>query len=395
MQSLGSARSIVAAVVTNFSMGLLYCWALFAKPIAAELDVSLTTVGSIPSLSLLTFTIGINLHPWLARRFNIKTLTILAFVAAAIGVGAFAVAPSVPTILVGFGVVFGLSSGIGYGLALQFARSVSPPVSAMALGMCVTSFALTAIVLAFIVHGTVERFGIQTTFGFLAISLLCLGGIVFWLASTVPASSTPPDVRVSSILPPVSRIMTISLAFFTCCFVGLGVLANSSTLLEAFKVSATDASAGAAIFNAAYIVGSLFGAPIAEAIGGKKAILGILGLLVVAFCGAILYAFPASGWAVTAVSACALGSTASVFPVYLGQVFGKPSVAYLFPRILLFYGFAGFLAPWMFAYLFDHTGEILFFLCISLFLAAVSLVLLSLRRPGLTGQAVSSQELHH
>ena len=53
MPKLRLLRAFLAAALTNFCMGLLYCWTLFSKAVAPHLNVTATTISSLPSLSLL------------------------------------------------------------------------------------------------------------------------------------------------------------------------------------------------------------------------------------------------------------------------------------------------------------------------------------------------------
>lgn len=113
-------------------------------------------------------------------------------------------------------------------------------------------------------------------------------------------------------------------------------------------------------------------------LGGRSTIVGMLAFLVSAIVLAMLAKSPSAGWTLTAVAACILGATASVFPVYIAQAFGRQNVVVLFARLLIFYGLAGSISPWALTSIKTWTGDLLGFLvvalCISLASAAALLI---------------------
>src|SRR5262249_17912630 len=98
------------------------------------------------------------------------------------------------------------------------------------------------------------------------------------------------------------------------------------------------------------------GAKVAERMGGKLTVSVILLAQVGAVAVATVYRQPAAAWTLTTVLGCALGSTASVFPVYLAGMVGSQRAGILFPRLIIFYGIAGLLAPVAFAFVQLHFG---------------------------------------
>lgn len=92
-------------------------------------------------------------------------------------------------------------------------------------------------------------------------------------------------------------------------------------------------------------------------LGGKLVILTSLfvhlAVLTIAFSsmGALV------AWALVGVSGALLGGTASMFPMYLIEIGGATAAGRHFPRLLLYYGLAGFSAPFAFTMLWEWSGS--------------------------------------
>lgn len=372
-------RPVAAAVFTNLAMGLLYCWPLFAEAVRARLDASQAVISGVPALSLLAFTLGANLYPSLSSRFPLRRTTTAAFLASMTGIGVFAVFPSVATIYIGYGLLFGVASGVGYMLALAFVREVPPPFDKLSLGICMTSFALTAILFTVPVQLSLDAVGLQVTLYLIIGGLLACGVLVVCIigrsASISPARHQGDRVRPRHPFAP-------TMAFFTFCFVGLAVMANSRVVLSLLEIDATTAQASAATFNLAYIGGALSGGLVVGLIGGNKAILSFLTLLTASLCYALATGSAASAWAMISVAACCLGATASTFPAYIAQYFGQEHVTPIFARLLIFYGFAGSISPWLLVATLQFPGGIRIFLAASLVLCATSIAAVALTKQG-------------
>lgn len=373
-------------MLTNFSMGLLYCWTLIASPIATSLLVSPAAVAAVPAVSLLAFTVGVNLYPSLRRRFAPAALSAIIFGGAVLGLALVAHVPSIYSIFLGFGAIFGLASGLGYGHAFALVTALAPAIRSFAIGACMTSFALTAIVLSFLVEPIVEGHGLQGTFSLLAIGLACIGGIVAFLLRTFPDHQASLAGKSSSAVsyPPGWRPMV--LAFSVLCFAGLAIMANSTALLQDFRASPWLAHKGAAVFNGSYLLGSLCGAKVAEIVGGKRIVTAALVAQAAAILFAAIIQAPIGLWALIAIIGCLFGSTASIFPVYITQLAGAVRSTTLFPRLLIFYGIAGLLAPVSFVLVREYSGANTLAFSFLLTLTLVSLTVFH-RVPDHTAQA--------
>jgi OFA family oxalate/formate antiporter-like MFS transporter len=347
---------IVAALLINFSMGFLYAWALFAPQFSGELELTQTAASVVPALSLMAFTVGVNICPALADRFSNTSLAILAFAGAIVGLSLAAALPSIYALIVGFSLIFGLAAGVGYCLAFRLANQAAPAIRSFAIGVCMTSFALTAIVLSLFASLTIAYIGARPTFTLTALILAAIGSTAIWLLRMTPDRRT--GISFSRDTPDIyqSGLYIVAAAFFALCFAALAFLPNSTLILQDFRISPDTANKGVAIFNASYIVGSLCGARVAERMGGKLTATVVLTAQVGAIAAAVAYREPPVAWTLTAVLGCSLGSTASIFPIYLAGLVGAEGAAVLFPRLIILHGTAGLTSPVAFTFVHLHFG---------------------------------------
>ena len=152
-------RILAGAVLLNLMTGSLYAWSLFIAPAQEALDVGRAAVSSIFAVATVAFAATMFLAPVLVRP---GTALIPALVATALAAGGLLVsgmAESLWGAILGYGVLFGIASGIAYSAALQSAVGALESRRGLATGIAVSSYALGAVVFAPLFRIGPERWG--------------------------------------------------------------------------------------------------------------------------------------------------------------------------------------------------------------------------------------------
>ncbi|PZQ15990.1 MAG: hypothetical protein DI565_09280 [Ancylobacter novellus] len=354
-----NAKAFLAAVTTMLAMGIIYLWGVFLLGLEQELQLSRATVSIVSSLALVSFTLAMSAHGRILNAIPLQAYVALTFGLAAGGHLLFGLAPTYVTLLVGYGVMFGAGAGFGYGLALALATRTGDASRSLVIGVIAAVFALSGVLLAL---AAPILFVGQTTaaaFAKIGFALLVAGVLVATLLAGAPgfetgsaAAASRREDRLFS-----SLFVKISVAFFVFNYVGLMLVAHGVGMLDAAGLSRETASLGPVALNLSYIIGSLAGGRIAEALSARVllvavnalAALGVLLLLgassVVALVGGI------------ALIGFVFGSAAAFTPVLVGRFWGVERINRVYGLMMFGYGAAGILAPWASAALFSVAGD--------------------------------------
>lgn len=338
----------------NLSMGVIYAWGMFVLQLEQLLSVSRAELSAVASASLATFTLGMFVHAYLLSRIGGAATSVVAFGLAGGGHLCFSIFPSFPSLLLGYGVAFGLGAGVGYGLALAIASKSPDNERSIVIGVATAGFATAGIVLPFLLEPLIGSVPIAKIFGVIGIAMLAMGVLVtLWLgAARVPFQRSPPSKTVGT----GGRTAFLAVFFFVVCFSGLAVVSQVSGILVSNSVSGSALNTGTAAFTGAYLAGSLLGGRCVDWLSVRGAMAGAcaasgLGLLLLMNSSPIL--------ALSGVAGVGLvfGSSASMVPMIVSRWFGPDLIGTVYGRLMLCYGLAGLLAPWLMGLCFDAAGD--------------------------------------
>ena len=151
--------------------------------------------------------------------------------------------------------------------------------------------------------------------------------------------------------------MRLSFGFFAVCYIGLLVVSHGTAILGQLGVSASIASLTPFFLNAGYIVGALLGGVLAQRVPNRAApLVFLLASTVSAFLLTAPVAFLIWMLAIFVIG-LGFGSTVAVFMMLLASWYGVDRAGFLFGRLNVSYGFAGFLAPSITGWLYDLSGD--------------------------------------
>jgi OFA family oxalate/formate antiporter-like MFS transporter len=366
-----SARSLVAALLINAGLGVLYIWSLFLGPFETELAVDRATLSFVAALALVFFTVGMVLYAAVLRRTSAPLLAAISLGLAGLGhilVGFF---PGVPGLIIGYGILFGMGGGFGYLLALAVATRADPRIRGMMVGITVATFAASGVVLAFFIPGLIARDGAVANFTYIGIALWVAGAVSYLLLrGTVLTDET--DARdEGSFLGPL--FWKLAVAFFAVCAMGLMVIAHSTGILVAYGAGDL-ASYGPIVCNIGYIVGCLTGGKLAESLGGRGALTLVCIVLLVALVGLAL-AMPLAVYLIAiALVGASIGAVASLTPMLIAGYYGVARVGSIYGKLNIAYGLGGLLAPWIAGVLYVRTGGYGAAIFMGIAVAAIGLV---------------------
>lgn len=376
-------RLLAAACLTNVAMGVLYVWSLFLMPIEAALAQPRSVLSLVPTLALVSFTLGMFLHDRLLRWLGFRAFALLAFGLAGAGHLVFALSGSLAGLMLGYGIIFGFGAGFGYGLALALVIQLPENRRSLAIGLVMAAFAVSGIALSSLLAEPIRVTPPDRSFLMIGGAVLAFGLVVAALMPRKVSAVAGQSAAGSPLRQDFTeaRFLTIFLVFFSICFSGLLVVSHSSGIVAAQGAGDRLTGLTPGAFTLGYVLGSFFAGRLVEAWSGRIMLLvfNILGGI-----GLALFLLPASPLALLAAAAIGVvfGGSASLMPVLIGEQYGASRIGEIYGKLMLAYGAGGLIAPVLSGKIYSATGGYTWSIGLALALCAAGLVLgLTLRRP--------------
>jgi len=261
-------------------------------------------------------------------------------------------ADSWPTLLVGYGILFGLANGLGYAFALQRSAEVDPGAGGRAMALVTAAYALGAATAGVGLAGVVDVHGAERGLRVLALAVGMTGAAS---ASLVGGDRSPLPGRPSTSTTGADRqgLLRLWLAYGLAVLAGLTILGHAAAIVDEAGGTGDNAVTTANFASAAG------GAWVAAALGRsdyRRLVVGLpVATMALASVGAMVATAPATAMVVPGV-ALAYGAIISVYPAVVRDRYGPDGYPVAYGRVFTAWGVAGLIGPVGAGTLFDATG---------------------------------------
>ncbi|MBS0243468.1 MAG: MFS transporter [Proteobacteria bacterium] len=354
-----TALALAAAVVVNLPLGSLYAFSVFLAPLEKLLGASRSELASVFSISVVFFTIGMNMVPRLFGRIALPLLLALATGIAAAGVMVAALAQSFPVLAAGYGVLFASGGGMAYVAAQQAVNVLPLKRPGLVNGFIVSLFPLGAMIAAPLFGWGIAQAGVRATLAGLAVATALAGliGAVLATFSGVRLSTAGGGDASGGGQTRYGRIFWLLAATFVlAATAGLMVLSQAAAILQSYGNERELAIAATTGITAAIAAARLTGGVLIDllpvpAVAAGGHLVALAGGVLLTLAPSPLMAIPTLamiGIGYGIVSGLAAGSVALFWekPMY-GTIAGRVYVAWCLAALTL---------PVVAAHLFDMTG---------------------------------------
>lgn len=388
--SKGKANLVlVAGVLFNLSIGVLYSWSVMKSGLTAPVEQGgfgwTSAQAGLPyTVAIVLFSLGVLLGGIIQDKIGPRlVITAGGFL---VGLGLILssfVGDSVIGITTTFGVLTGLGIGLGYGCVSPVAlKWFHPSKKGMVAGLVVGGFGLGAVYLAPVTKYLLANYGISNSFLILGVVTIVIAVALAQLIKnpepgyvpatpanlpeTTAAKTSSNDVTWREMLKTKQFLLMVVL-FALSSSVGLMIIGNIS------KIAAAQDPANAADYAALLVSllavfntgGRVIGGMLSDKIGRSNTLLVVFGLQAVnmvlfgvynsflTFClGALLVGF-------------CYGTLLSVFPSLTADQFGLKNYGTNYGIVYLAWGFSGIIAPIMADLIYDASGSfnMAFYIC--------------------------------
>jgi MFS family permease len=339
-------------------MGTLHAYSVFAADLQQTLALSRAHVSLVYSLALVALTLTVLFAVPLFSKWAPPVLFATACGLAGLGL-LVAGSGSPHAVFLGYGVVFGLANGLGYGYALQLSARISPGHGGLAMGITTATYAMGSVVGAQVLGAMVDEHG--------AIAALRLHGVTFLVAAPALAAllavararyrlSNEPEEQ--AIAPIRVRILRYWLSYGLGCAAGLMAIAHAAPYVTSIPGGTRKLAVGGVIMlGTGNAVGGVVAGYLSDRASVHRIIVTLPAISAAALALAAFSTHAATGIAALCVIGLTYGALIAVYPVAIARHFGSAASASAYGRVFTAWGTAGLLAPVMAGYLYDVTSS--------------------------------------
>jgi MFS transporter, OFA family, oxalate/formate antiporter len=374
--------AIMATVLIMLSLGSLYAWSILVPMLEAQLGLTRAQTSLVFSLATAAFALAMLAGPHLYGRTGAPALALGAMLVAAAGLGLASAALSFGTLLIGYGALFGLANGLGYGLSLQVVHASVKHRQGLATGIAVAAYASGAAIFSPVLGFAAERFGVAATLAASAAWMIAAGLAAALCLHRLGVALPKPD---SSALSPPARDATFRwlwLGFLLGSAAGVMALGHAATIAAGNGASKAQAAAAVALVAVGNAAGRLGGGWLADLLAPRRGLLAAQLLLAAALLLPVVLPTTPAALAALLLAGIGYGATATLYPAAVARHYGADRVGPVYGRLFTAWGVASLAAPYLAGLLFDSAGTYRLTLILGA-TAALLAALTSLRLPSL------------
>ena len=365
----GKKLAIIACLLITFGMGSIHAFSTLIQGIELQTSVGRMASSLIYSTALISGTLAVYFGHILYQKFSVIKLISLMIILPIIGLF-FSSSGSWLGWIIGYGVFFGFSSGIGYGLSLHIASSVTDDNKlGFRLGLVTASYAFGAVIFSVIFPVLFDNFGFENGYmlGLGTLLIIVTIGLFLFIASKVKiGTSTSISQKIK---PQKIKIFKLWLGYFLGVFAGLMTIAHAVPLISSFGGSAVIAITAISLMSFGSGIASVCTGWLVDRFGCKRPLVVILIINSFAILGLSIMTSIDLLFIMLILIASLYGAIIAIYPTLINHLVGQDLSALVYGRVFTAWGAAGLASPALAGWLFEINNNydiaILFILTIS------------------------------
>ncbi|GKU82873.1 OFA family MFS transporter [Niallia sp. NCCP-28] len=386
----------LSAVGIHISIGSVYAWSVFTKPLEAAYHWSLSSISWTFSIAILFLGLSAAFLGHFVEKYGPKasgTLCAFLFGIGMFGAGFATSIESLPVLYISYGMLGGIGLGVGYITPVSTLIKWFPDRRGFATGLAIMGFGFASMVSSPIINKLIGTVGISSTFYILAAVYFVIIFLSSQYLEVPPQGYMPKGVQQSlqqgkKVLKKdlaqltaneaikTKRFWALWVMFFINITCGIAILAVASPMgqeLAGMSIAGAAALVGImGIFNG---FGRIAWASVSDRIGRPNVYTLFFAIQMAAF-----FALPhlhkpiAFSIIVCIIMSCYGGGFASI-PAYIGDIFGTKQLGAIHGYMLTAWSAAGVAGPIFVSWIRETTGSYQGTLTVFSLLFIVSLVI--------------------
>nr|WP_202403912.1 OFA family MFS transporter [Paenibacillus sp. OT2-17] len=359
---------MIASCFINLCIGSIYAWSVFSAPMAEYLS-SVTGLSLTPGNLAIAFTITNSVGPitmisggWINDRFGPKKVIFVGGLLFGGGMILSGFATSVGYLVLAYGIVLGLGTGMVYGCTISNSIKFFPDKRGLVGGITTAAYGISSVIIPPIANSLISRSGVTSAFIIIGIAfLIIVCAASFFIekcpSDFVPAGWTPKTVNVGRSIQNdkdwkgmlSSPLFYIMILLLMCgAFAGLMCTSQASPIAQKMigmsAAAATTVVSVLALFNTG---GRIVAGYISDKIGrintlAFSSVFSVIGLTLLYFSGegSVLTFYIG----ISVIGLC-FGALMGVFPGFTADQFGVRNNSVNYGIMFIGFATAGYFGP--------------------------------------------------
>ena len=368
--------ALVACLLITFGMGSIHAFSTLIEGIELQTNLGRMSSSLIYSTALINGTLAVFVGHILYQKFSAIKLIALMAILPVIGLF-FSNSESWIGWIIGYGIFFGFSSGMGYGLSLHIASLVTEKSRlGFALGLITASYAFGAVIFSVVFPVLFNYFGFENGYmiGVGTISIIVMIALFLLVVSKVQL-----EIIVDTSIQKHSRnpkILKLWVGYFLGVFAGLMIIAHAVPLIISLGGSVAVSITAISLMSLGSGVAGLCAGWLVDQFGCKRPLLAILIINAIAIFSLSVMISISLIFILLVLIASLYGAIIAIYPTLVNHLVGPDLSAKVYGRVFTAWGAAGLLAPSLAGWLYEQNNNYDAAILLTLAMSITSLIVI-------------------
>lgn len=370
---------LIASCIVNLCIGALYAWSVFSGPMAEHLNALNGTNLTAADLAIV-FSIGNSdgflsmiLGGWLTKKLGVRRVVALGVLMFGTGFIVCGFATSVAMLILGYGILSGLSMGLAYGCTISNSVKWFPDHKGLVGGIATAAYGISSVIVPPIANSLNLHLGVSRSFQILGLFTIIVAGIASMFIKTAPADYvpegwTPPAVKEADrsqdktwkemIATPVFYVMLLML-FFGANFGMMSISQASNMAQNMVHMTVTGAAVVVSVLALFNTGGRILCGYLSDRLGRINTISGVFLLAILAMALLIVSEQTANTvlfYAGICLVGVCFGAFMGIYPGFTNEQFGVTHSSINYGIMFVGFSAAGLAGPLIMKSMFLANG---------------------------------------
>jgi len=369
--------ALIACLLITFCMGTIHAFSTLIQNIEIQTSVGRMASSFVYSIALVNVTLAVFFGHILYRKLSPNLLISLIAILPLIGLF-FSSLQSWLGWVIGYGFLFGLSSGLGYGLSLFIVSSITERDKlGYALGLVTASYAFGAVAFSMAYPFLFSYLGFKNGYiiGLVTLTLIVMVALICYKVSKVNIKNEfngGNQIQAKSL-----KISQLWFGYFLGVFAGLMAIGHAVPLIISFGGSTLTAVSAITLMTLGSAIAGIYAGWLVDRYGCKRPLLIILIVNCLALIGLSTITNIHLLLVLLVTIASLYGAVIAIYPTLVNHFVGSELSAKIYGRVFTAWGAAGLISPSLAGWLFEKNNNYNTSILFALSLSFIAVLLIS------------------
>ena len=369
--------ALIACLLITFCMGTIHAFSTLIQNIEIQTSVGRMASSFVYSIALVNVTLAVFFGHILYRKLSPNLLISLIAILPLIGLF-FSSLQSWLGWVIGYGFLFGLSSGLGYGLSLFIVSSITERDKlGYALGLVTASYAFGAVAFSMAYPFLFSYLGFKNGYiiGLVTLTLIVMVALICYKVSKVNIKNElNGDNQIQSKSLKISQLW---FGYFLGVFAGLMAIGHAVPLIISFGGSTLNAVSAITLMTLGSAIAGVYAGWLVDRYGCKRPLLVILIINCLALIGLSTITNIHLLLVLLVTIASLYGAVIAIYPTLVNHFVGSELSAKIYGRVFTAWGAAGLISPSLAGWLFEKNNNYDTSILFALSLSVIAVLIIS------------------